>query len=458
MIKGRLTIFRSKSGLVEEENSPNVTIIKKAILDGTIPLDKVNDIVKAMNHKYIRKEPDGKGGFTYIYEEKKVKAVKQDFKGSLKEKLEKFLPQVSAKNYPNVSEFVVKVMPEEYVQKYKELYELASSVGISVNIENGVLPYGMSATWHMGQINIDPFTSTMFEDDWESFVETINHETIHGIISKGVSGGNFKLHTELASIWKTIQSNFDKANDEVKQIISYIADTANEYKSENFETGEKVGDLEELVTYAFTNKPFAEFLQSIPADPGKVKKGNSIFSKLKNIIKGYITKVAGDTKLDEITTVVEKYFDIDWNVKNYGERNEKYDWGKKFKVDDIEKGILGNNGESVIKAVEEILNEGRADGRTIEEIAWHHKVPIGDIEDEFSMGFKVEKEHTDSDRVAGEITRDHLWEIPDYYTRLKKMEKEAKADIHKSYLQDDITDEEYEQGVDIEKKIKAKGN
>ena len=42
------------------------------------------------------------------------------------------------------------------------------------------------------------------------------------------------------------------------------------------------------------------------------------------------------------------------------------------------------------------------------------------------MGRQIEHEHTDSDDVALMIVKDHLCEIPDYYTRLKKMESEAK--------------------------------
>jgi len=42
-------------------------VIKKAILNGLIPIEKLNMIQKALSHKYIRKEPDGKGGWNYIY-------------------------------------------------------------------------------------------------------------------------------------------------------------------------------------------------------------------------------------------------------------------------------------------------------------------------------------------------------------------------------------------------------
>jgi hypothetical protein len=44
---------------------------------------------------------------------------------------------------------------------------------------------------------------------------------------------------------------------------------------------------------------------------------------------------------------------------------------------------------------------------------------------ELAMGIKVEHEHTNNKTVAKRIALDHLAEIPDYYTRLKKMEGEA---------------------------------
>lgn len=44
------------------------------------------------------------------------------------------------------------------------------------------------------------------------------------------------------------------------------------------------------------------------------------------------------------------------------------------------------------------------------------------------MGVKVEKEHTPDPAKAREIAKDHLEEFKDYYTRLDKMEAEAKAE------------------------------
>ncbi len=44
---------------------------------------------------------------------------------------------------------------------------------------------------------------------------------------------------------------------------------------------------------------------------------------------------------------------------------------------------------------------------------------------ELASGIKVEREHTTDKSQATEIATDHLTEIPDYYTRLEKMENEA---------------------------------
>jgi len=44
---------------------------------------------------------------------------------------------------------------------------------------------------------------------------------------------------------------------------------------------------------------------------------------------------------------------------------------------------------------------------------------------QLQMGIKVEMEHTTDKAIAKKIALDHLHEIPDYYTRLLKMEREA---------------------------------
>lgn len=52
-----------------------------------------------------------------------------------------------------------------------------------------------------------------------------------------------------------------------------------------------------------------------------------------------------------------------------------------------------------------------------------------DVE-EFRKGIIVEFEHTDDPYEAADIALDHIAEIPDYYTRLSRMEREAGVDEH----------------------------
>ena len=55
--------------------------------------------------------------------------------------------------------------------------------------------------------------------------------------------------------------------------------------------------------------------------------------------------------------------------------------------------------------------------------------------EQLEMGKNVEKEHTTNPEIAEKITRDHLAEIPDYYTHLKEMEDNAKKnnEVKSSY-------------------------
>ena len=54
---------------------------------------------------------------------------------------------------------------------------------------------------------------------------------------------------------------------------------------------------------------------------------------------------------------------------------------------------------------------------------------VGVSTDELEKGIEIEMEHTEDPEVARRIAMDHLMEIPDYYTRLIKMEKEAEEHL-----------------------------
>ncbi len=86
------------------------------------------------------------------------------------------------------------------------------------------------------------------------------------------------------------------------------------------------------------------------------------------------------------------------------------------------KGIDVHQFESAVyslasKFINEFKNAGRANEKGITE---------DDVDaNELAMGIKVEFEHTTCRKMAFRISLDHLAEIPDYYTRLAKMEGDA---------------------------------
>ncbi len=80
---------------------------------------------------------------------------------------------------------------------------------------------------------------------------------------------------------------------------------------------------------------------------------------------------------------------------------------------------------------------GKADKLTVKDIANKFGLYVSKIEAELTKGKKIEKEHTKDIYRATEIAMDHLSEYPDYYTRLKKMEKEAEIHAKKLRVKED---------------------
>ena len=80
--------------------------------------------------------------------------------------------------------------------------------------------------------------------------------------------------------------------------------------------------------------------------------------------------------------------------------------------------------------------------KTVEQIAKKHRLEVSFIQKQLDMGEPIEHEHTKDHKLATEIALQHLDEIPDYYTRLKKMETSAKKE-HKKFLDEFKTKLEY---------------
>ena len=68
---------------------------------------------------------------------------------------------------------------------------------------------------------------------------------------------------------------------------------------------------------------------------------------------------------------------------------------------------------------------------SVQQIAKKHRMDVSFIQKQLDMGEPIEHEHTKDHTLATDIALQHLDEIPDYYTRLKKMEASAKKEHRK---------------------------
>jgi hypothetical protein len=69
---------------------------------------------------------------------------------------------------------------------------------------------------------------------------------------------------------------------------------------------------------------------------------------------------------------------------------------------------------------------------SVQQIAKKHRLEVSFIQKQLDMGEPIEHEHTKDHNLARDIALQHIDEIPDYYTRLKKMEADAKKH-HKKF-------------------------
>lgn len=84
--------------------------------------------------------------------------------------------------------------------------------------------------------------------------------------------------------------------------------------------------------------------------------------------------------------------------------------------------------------------------KSVEQIAKKHRLEVSFVMNQLKMGIPIEHEHTKDKDLATDIALQHLDEIPDYYTRLKKMETSAKKSHDRKYK--DVTEAKKMKGED----------
>ena len=126
----------------------------------------------------------------------------------------------------------------------------------------------------------------------------------------------------------------------------------------------------------------------------------------------------------------QEYQEMDFDNLNDQQKEEFFELWKEFKgaVKNVMPPV-GVNEEETETGNDEL--EGAVEKRSEMGDQIQGGLADDDQPDEYNveqllMGLEIELEHTDDPMVALEIAMDHLAEIPDYYTRLKTMEAEAK--------------------------------
>lgn len=132
-----------------------------------------------------------------------------------------------------------------------------------------------------------------------------------------------------------------------------------------------------------------------------------------------------------------KYFDVTADIALKG-NSKMSDYTSVLEFDNKKLGeymlkteTYGSYIGEVFKDQDDSIKKGKGVSRnmTIEEIADYHNVPVKKIAEQLELGVAVEMEHTTDKDESMRIALDHLYEFPDYYTRLEIMEEEAKEGI-----------------------------
>jgi hypothetical protein len=94
----------------------------------------------------------------------------------------------------------------------------------------------------------------------------------------------------------------------------------------------------------------------------------------------------------------------------------------------------------------DIFPGGMADKYSLEGLAKKHGVGVDEIKSQIAKGVKVEMEHTNDKKVAFEIAKDHVFENPKYYDKLKTIENRI-YELLKKKLSEDWTNK-YKKSID----------
>jgi len=172
-------------------------------------------------------------------------------------------------------------------------------------------------------------------------------------------------------------------------------------------------------------------LCTTPANPFAVIESVNTFAKAVGLDQEMIQEENGREfiKCHTLQCCFEKGTnrEVDVDIDNNDEDLEQFDKPE----DELEKGetLVGIAAVTRSEAVGMATTSPKQINDQLKEIP-HIKNPLKKYDEkQLEMGIKVEMEHTNDPTVAEQIARDHLQEVPDYYTRLKEYVETKKDHI-----------------------------
>ena len=114
-------------------------------------------------------------------------------------------------------------------------------------------------------------------------------------------------------------------------------------------------------------------------------------------------------------------------AKNWGnksKKNEELEADINAIIDEEIRIYIGGSKERIPGGLTAKLKGSMEDKHS--QIADHHGVSVEEINDQVAKGVKIEMEHTTDEEVAHEIAMDHVYEDPQYYTKLSTIEEVKK--------------------------------
>lgn len=199
--------------------------------------------------------------------------------------------------------------------------------------------------YYLGKNKIEIGEHMLFSDHLE---QTIAHEAIHAIIDQKTKGTEKRKEMELkiTPFIKEIKNYYDSddiKNEHIKRILNTF----------NKSIANKHGSFEEIITYSFTDKAFAKWLNSIPAN-GTKNISRTLWGKLKSIIIELLNPITGKTKLDELNEILDSIF-IESNNKNENQELAPKKEPKSTVVNNPEKSYTKNDPYRKLLEVEQLM-------------------------------------------------------------------------------------------------------